>query len=212
MTTPHREIQVPIPLSRTAVKPPAWPVEEAPPARADWRDRFALATDLALIGIAVTVLALPVVTAPAALATGSAAVRSRYAEGRLPSWRRSLRTYRHGVLPGLPALLAAFALILDLAAVRGGWVPGGVPLLAVTAAATVWLSGVAALTLAALGREPEPSWREAARRALDRPACATALALVNLLSFVLALAVPVTVPLVIGFHLFAIHMITDRLT
>jgi len=190
---------------------PNWPSEQAPPARADWRDRLTLATDLALIGIAVTILALPVITAPAALATGSAAVRARYADGRLPPWRSLAGVYRRGILPGLPVLLAVAALILDLAAIRGGWVPGGPPLLALTALATIGLSGWAALALATLGRAPGLTWRDAARQAWGHPACVAALALVNVIAFVLALAVPVTVPLVIGFHLFAIHMLTDRL-
>ncbi|MBB4744654.1 hypothetical protein BJY16_008113 [Actinoplanes octamycinicus] len=188
-----------------------WPVEESPPARIDWRDRLALATDLALIGLAVTALALPVVTAPAALATGSAAVHGRCRDGRLPSWRPLLRQYVHGILPGLPALLAAVALLIDLTAIRNGWVPGGPALLAVTVLAAVYLSGVAALTVVALGRSPELPWRTAARWSWERPTCATALAATGVIALVLTLAVPVTLPLVIGFHLFALHMIANRL-
>ncbi len=82
----------------------------------------------------------------------------------------------------------------------------------ITAAVTIWLSGVAALTVAALGRTPDQPWREAARWAWDHPKCATALAVINVITLFLALAVPATVPLVIGFHLFATHMLTDRLT
>ncbi|BCY12622.1 hypothetical protein [Actinoplanes sp. L3-i22] len=190
---------------------PVWPAEEAPPPRADWRDRMALATDLALIGIGATILALPLITAPAALVTASAAVRGRYLDGRLPSGRLLLRVYRRGVLPGLPVLLAAAALLLDLAAVRGGWVPGGPPLLALTTLATIWFAGVAALTVAALGRDPERSWRDAARWSWNHPKCVAALSATNLIAFFLALAVPITVPLVIGFHLFATHMLADRL-
>ncbi|BCJ40540.1 hypothetical protein GCM10010168_81260 [Actinoplanes ianthinogenes] len=186
-------------------------MEEPPPVRADWRDRLTLATDLALIGIAVTVLALPLVTAPAALVTGSAAVHGRYRGGRLPSWRPMLRQYLRGILPGLPALLAASALLIDLTAVRNGWVPGGRPLLAITVVAAVYLSGVAALTLVALGRSPDLPWRAAARWSWDRPKCATTLAATGLIALLLTLTVPVTLPLVIGFHLFALHMIADRL-
>jgi hypothetical protein len=172
---------------------------------------MALATDLALIGIGVTVLALPLITAPAALAAGSTAVRGRYLDGRIPDWRLLLRVYRRGILPGLPVLLAVAALVLDLAAVRGGWVPGGPLLLTITAMAAIWLAGVAALTLVALGRTPDQSWRAAARWAWDHPKCVAALSLTGVIALFLALAVPVTVPLVIGFHLFAVHMISDRL-
>ncbi|GLW31585.1 hypothetical protein [Actinoplanes regularis] len=190
---------------------PDWPAEEPPPARPDWRERLTLATDLALIGLAVTVLALPLVTAPAALAAGSAAVHGRYSDGRLPPWRPLLRQYRRSILPGLPGLLAAIVLVIDLAAVRGGSVPGGPVLLAVTALATIWLAGAAALVLVALGRDPDLPWLTAARWAGNRPKCATALAGLGLIAFFLALAVPVTFPVVIGFHLFAIHMVSDRL-
>ncbi|KUL30013.1 hypothetical protein [Actinoplanes awajinensis] len=191
--------------------PPNWPVDDVPAARPDWRERLALGADLALIGIAVTALALPVVTAPAALATGSAAVRTRYADGRLPRWRPLLRQYRRGVLPGLPALLAAAVLLIDLVAVRGGWVPGGPVLLGITAVVTAWLAGVAALTLVALGRDPELPWRTAAGWAWDHPKAATVLALIGVIALFLVLAVPVTLPLMVGFHLFAVHLLSDRL-
>ncbi|WIM93951.1 hypothetical protein ACTOB_005946 [Actinoplanes oblitus] len=177
----------------------------------DWRDKFALATDLALIGVAVTALSLPLVTAPAALAAGSAAVRGRYHDGRLPGWHPLLHQYRRGILPGLPVLLAIVVLLIDLAAVRGGRVPGGPVLLAVTLVAVLGLAGVAALTLVAVGRDPELPWRAAARWSWEHPACVLALALTSVVAFVLTLAVPITLPLMIGFHLFALHMISDRL-
>ncbi|MEV6350418.1 hypothetical protein [Actinoplanes sp. NPDC051851] len=190
---------------------PRWPEEETPLARPDWRERLALAADLALIGFAVTFFALPVLTAPAALATGSTAVHHRYRNGRFPDWGPLLRQYRRAILPGLPVLLAAALLAIDLTAVRGGWVPGGPLLLTITTLATLWLSGLATLTLVTLGRDPALPWRAAARWSWDRPRATAALAATTLFALFLALAVPVTTPLVIGFHLFAAHVLADRL-
>jgi hypothetical protein len=42
----------------------------------DWRDSLRLAADLALLGIVVTLLSLPLLTAGAAVATGSYAIRT----------------------------------------------------------------------------------------------------------------------------------------
>jgi hypothetical protein len=224
MTIPHRELPLPATLAAYASGPSRrpvsgtpeaalnWPTEESPPARVDWRERLALATDLALIGIGVTVLALPLVTAPAALSAGSAAVHGRLREGRLPAGRPLLRQYRRGILPGLLVLVAAAALLLDVVAVRGGGVPGGPVLLAVTLLAAVWLTGVAAVALVALGRTPDLPWLAAAKWAWDQPKPTAALALTSVIALVLTLAVPVTLPLMVGFHLFAAHLITTRLT
>ncbi|MEU4424908.1 hypothetical protein AB0F81_30175 [Actinoplanes sp. NPDC024001] len=193
----------------------AWPQDDAPPARPDWRERFALGTDLALIGVLVTVAALPVLTAPAALAAGSAAVRHRYTEGNLPPVRPLLRLYRRGILPGIPVLLVAVALLVDLVAISRGWVPGGTVLFTGTAAVAAFLGGFATLTLVAIGRDPGLSPRDAARWAwrssTARPWTALAPALAGALAFFLALTMPATIPLVIGFQLFAAHVISDRL-
>lgn len=193
----------------------AWPQDEAPPARPDWRERFALGADLALIGVLVTVAALPVLTAPAAVAAGSAAIRHRYAQGGLPPARPMLRLYRRTVLPGIPVLLAAVAVLADLVAINRGWVPGGPVLLTATAAVAAFLGGLATLAVVAIGRDPELAVRDAGRwaweRATARPWSALAPALAGTLAFFLALSVPATIPLVVGFQLFAAHVISDRL-
>ena len=184
--------------------------------RPDWRERFALATDLALIGIVVTIAALPVLTAPAALAAGSVAVRRRYRDERFPPLRELLRHFRQTLASGVLALLAVLAgtavLGLDLVAVRQGWVPGGPALLAATVGAAVWLSGLLTLTLVELGREPGTAWRAAWRRATRRPWCALAVALTGLVVAFLTYVLPPALPILLGFHLFAAHVITDRLT
>ncbi|MBO3741571.1 hypothetical protein [Actinoplanes flavus] len=205
------------PLAAPAGGPPGpnWPHEDEPESRPDWRERFALGADLALIGIGVTVSALPVLTLPAALAAGSAAVRHRYATGSLPSLRPLLRQFRRTLLPGVPVVLVAALLLIDLIALSRGWVPGGTPMLVITAAVVIWLAGVATLTLVAGGRDPSQSWRTAIvwawGQAVHRPWSALAPALAGVLAVFLALSVPATIPLVVGFHLFAVHVLSDRL-
>ncbi|WP_433790454.1 hypothetical protein [Actinoplanes sp. CA-252034] len=67
----------------------------------------------------------------------------------------------------------------------------------------------------AVGRDPGTPWKAALSwawsRTSARPWAAIAPALAGVLAFFLALSVPATIPLVIGFHLFAAHMISDRL-
>ncbi|MEV6300253.1 hypothetical protein AB0M02_12690 [Actinoplanes sp. NPDC051861] len=194
---------------------PDWPNQDAPAARPDWRERLALATDLALIGVLVTVAALPVLTAPAAVTAGSAAVRHRYTDGGLPPARPLLRLYRRAILPGLPVLLVAAVLLADLVALSRGWVPGGPVLFFGTAAVAGWLGGFATLAVVAIGRDTSLSFRSAARwaweQATTRPWTALAPAAAGVIAFFLALSVPATIPLVLGFQIFAAHVITDRL-
>ncbi|WP_229072958.1 hypothetical protein [Actinoplanes sp. DH11] len=188
-----------------------WPEEQVTP-RPDWRERFALGADVALIGIVTTVAALPLLTAPAALAAGSAAIRHRYREGGFGPLRPLLRQFRRGLLPGLPMLLVAVLVLADLTAVGRGWVPGGRPLLTVTAVAAFALGGLASVILVALGRAPDRAWAEAAAWAWNQPRAVAAAGAVGALTFFLALTVPATIPLIVGFHLFAAHVLTDRLS
>ncbi|MEU4164117.1 hypothetical protein [Actinoplanes sp. NPDC026670] len=194
---------------------PDWPGEDEPEPRPDWRERFALGTDLALIGIVVTAAALPLLTLTAALAAGSTAVHHRYRNGRLPAFRPLLRQYLRSILPGIPFVLVAALLLIDLMALARGLVPGGTPVLLITGGVAGLLAGVATLALVAVGRDPETPWRAALSwswsRMSARPWAAIAPALAGVLAFFLALSVPATIPLVIGFHLFAAHVISDRL-
>ncbi|MDI6101086.1 hypothetical protein QLQ12_20955 [Actinoplanes sp. NEAU-A12] len=219
--TPARVTHGPL-AAAAAGGPPApeasgmnWPAEETPDQRPDWREKFALGTDLALIGVVVTAASLPVLTLPAALAAGSTAVRHRYQLGKLPAFRPLLRQFRRGLLPGIPFVVVALLLLVDLIAVSRGWVPGGTPVLTGTAVVACWLAGLATLMLVAVGRDPGAPGRSALRwaweQATSRPWSALAPALAGVLAFFLALSVPATIPLVIGFHLFAAHVISDRL-
>ncbi|MET8154625.1 hypothetical protein ACIBSW_07700 [Actinoplanes sp. NPDC049668] len=182
--------------------------------RRDWRDTVQVATDLALLGLVVTAAALPLLTAGAAVAAGSAAVHHHLAHDRWPSARLSWAVFRRALVPGLlagPACVAAAALIVvDLLAVRRGAVPGGTPLLLLTATLVAAAAGYAGLAVVAIGARPDRPWRDAARgvplnRAL--PAAAGVLALAGVLA---VLVHPVLVPVLAGYALFALHVVARR--
>jgi hypothetical protein len=187
--------------------------------RTDWRDALAVATDLALIGIAVSLAAVPVLTAGAAVRTGSVAVRSVVDGDRIPSIVDLGRVFRRALAPGAAAsvvvLAAAGVLALDLALLSSGRVPGGFLLLVVTAVLAGVLAALAALTAVRLGREPEDTWRAAAKWAFvaarRAPIAAVAAVGVVALAVLIAVLVPVTAPLLVGFALFALHAVVLRL-
>ncbi|PZF97852.1 hypothetical protein C1I99_14765, partial [Micromonospora deserti] len=114
------------------------------------------ATDLALLGFALTLAVLPVLTAAPAVATVSAAVHDRLANGAWPPARESLARFGRALRPGVgvSALAVALAglLALNLAALAGGQVPGGAPLLLATALLAAALVGYAGLVVVAVGR------------------------------------------------------------
>jgi hypothetical protein len=168
----------------------------------DWRDSLRLAGDLALLGIVVTVLSLPLLPAGAAVGTGSYAIRHWLDEGRWPSFddcRRSFRALLVRRLGAGPAVVAATGLIvLDVAGLRGGVVPGGTPMLVVVLAVAVLGAGWVALL--AVGGPVRP---------------ATVAAAVAVLAVVAPLAVlvhPALVPVLLGYALFALHVAVRRLT
>lgn len=195
--------------------------EAARPVRAkpDWREALSVAADLALIGIAVTVASAPVLTAGAAVRTGSVAVRHVVDGERVPSIVELWRVFRRALAPGAVAcvvvLAAAGLLAVDIALLSSGRVPGGTVVLVVTIVAAGALVALAALTVVHLGREPEDTWRAAtkwafaaARRA---PLAAVATAGAIALATAIAALVPVTAPLLVGFALYAMHVVTVRM-
>ncbi|WP_343448077.1 hypothetical protein [Micromonospora oryzae] len=189
------------------------------PARRDWRDVLRDAADLALVGFALVVGALPVVTAGAALATASAAVHDRITDGGWPDARTTLRRYVRGLPAGVPVTLAALAgavlLGADLAALATGRVPGGAPALLVTGVVTAALAGYAGLVVVEVGRAGGRGWRAAARSAaracLARPGGWAAASGVCCVAGVLtALVIPVALPILAGYALAALHAVARR--
>ncbi|WP_433385226.1 hypothetical protein [Micromonospora sp. KLBMP9576] len=197
----------------------AGPQPDAGPTRRDWRDVLTDATDLAVLGVALTLAALPVLTAAAAVATASAAVHDRYHGGSWPGARKNLTRYRRALLPGagvgLLAVAALGLLAVDLAAVAGGRVPGGAPLLLLTVAVAAALAGYAALVVVQVGRQGGRGWRAAARAAVDacrcRPGTWAAAGGVSAVAALLAVLVtPVALPILAGYLLAALHAVARR--
>ncbi|MEU6077913.1 hypothetical protein [Micromonospora sp. NPDC047074] len=195
------------------------PARDDAPARRDWRDVLTDATDLAVLGIVLTLAALPVVTAAAAVAAASAAVHDRYTVGSWPSARENLTRYGRALLPGVGvsvlAVAAAGLLAVNVAALAGGRVPGGAPLLLVTVAVAAALAGYAALVVVEVGRGGGRGWRAAARAAADacrvRPATWAAAGGVSAVAAVLAvLVIPVAVPILAGYVVAALHAVARR--
>ncbi|MEV4416952.1 hypothetical protein [Catellatospora sp. NPDC049609] len=178
----------------------------------DWRDTLRDAADLALVGIVVTVAAVPVVTTGAAVAVGAEAVHLRFTDGRWPGPREILRGFGRRLLPGalatLAVLTAALLLGLNIYWLRQGIAPGGALLVAATTLAGLALGGLVALSVPLLGRGY--GYLRALRTAATRPAliaaCAGVLAIATLIGAVL----PVTAPLLAGYVLFALHTIARR--
>ncbi|GGM61158.1 hypothetical protein ACFFX1_53990 [Dactylosporangium sucinum] len=186
--------------------------------RRDWRETYTVMADVALVGLAVTAASVPLVTAGAALRAGSAAIASIVAgEGVDP--RRLWRIFRSSLLPGLAAtalaVVVAWLLLFNVGAVASGRVPGGLPVLVGTGAAAVALLAVAVLTVVRLGRDDVPGWRAAVRWAAGaawrQPVAAAMVAGVSTIAAALAAMVPVTAPLLVGYLLFAAHIVTARL-
>lgn len=204
----------------TAAPGPGSARAEASARTTDWRDLVRDAADLALVGIAATVAALPVVTIGAAVATASAAVHERYAHGSFPSAGTTLRRFARAIVPGLGAaavtLVVVALLALDLRLLRTAAVPGGTPLLWLTYAVGLVLVGLAALTVVEVGRRGGTGWRVAARAAfrggLARPAALLGLAGTVLLAVMLAVMVPITAPLAAGYLLAALYGIAARIS
>jgi hypothetical protein len=186
---------------------------------ANWRESVTVAADLAVVGFAVTVAALPVVTAGAALRAGSLAVRAIALDSRKLTVRELVRVYLRAVAPGAVAsvLVAAGAafLVVDFGAVGSGRVPGGFPVLAILGVAAAGAVAVCGLTVVRLGADPTGSWRSAARwaaRTVGRqPIAAAAVTGVLIVAAAIGVMVPFTAPIVAGYALFALHVVSVRL-
>ncbi|MFJ6166844.1 hypothetical protein ACIQH6_17125 [Micromonospora orduensis] len=187
--------------------------------RRDWRDVVRDAADLALLGILLTVAALPVLTLAAAAGTASAALHDWTRTGNWPSARTTVHRFGRAALPGVPVSLLALAvaglLAADLAALAAGRVPGGPVALLVTALVVAGLVGYAGLVVVEVGGNGGGRWRAAARSAaracLDAPAPWAALTGVVALAGLLALLVtPVAVPILAGYTLAVLHAVARR--
>jgi hypothetical protein len=191
-------------------------IEAAP--RRDWRDTLSLAADLALAGILVALLAVPVVTAGAAVATASAAIDHRLTRGFWPPLVELWALLRKAFLPGLGATLAGIVvgvlLVLDIAGLATGRVPGGPAVLALTALVALALVSLACVVVVLVGRRQARGWlasgRAAVRVAAAHPASLLAVLGTLLVPVLLTLMIPITAPIAFGFTLFALHVVLRR--
>ncbi|MDY0912999.1 hypothetical protein [Rathayibacter festucae] len=134
-------------------------------------NRFALFAEVLFTGLLVTILALPLVTLPLALAVGARHLR-RFVLDEPSSLRSALAEARAGVLRSLPVGLALLALTavlgLDLLVASTGALPGATAV-AVVCGALLAAALVVVLTASALW-VPESRWvpllREAAMLAV----------------------------------------------
>src|SRR5512138_910351 len=181
----------------------------------DWRDSLRLAADLALLGIVVTLLSLPLVTAGAAVATGSHAIHHLTTRGRWPSLADCWAFFRGRLAPGLVAgplvMVATTLVVFDVAGLRRGAVPGGDPALVAVLTAAALAAGGTGLVAVAAGVRDRGAARAALTLAFDRPSAVVAAVAVLAVAALLAMFVhPALVPVLAGYVLFALHAVTRR--
>jgi hypothetical protein len=131
------------------------------------KQRFALFGEVLLTGIIVTLLSIPIVTIPLAIAVGRRhLLRFLRAEGsQLSLVAGDVREgFIGGVGIGCAWLVATGVLLMDLLLVGSGALPGGI---AVGAVAALLLAGLTVLTLwVAAAWTPAAGWRGAVRTGL----------------------------------------------
>jgi len=183
--------------------------------RTDWRDTVRDAADLAVLGLLVVVASFPLLTAGAALATGSAAIHQRVTHDRWPGPRALWPVFRRTLLPGAAAVvscgLGAWLLAFDVSVLRSGAVPGGPALLVATCLVTAASVGYLGLTVVALGRGA-PGWLPALRRATTAPplAVAASAGVVALAAVLAVLVHPILAACLTGHALYALHAVHTR--
>ena len=184
-------------------------------ARRDFRETVTVAADLALVGIAVTVSSLPVLTAGAAVHAGSVAGRD-IIDGSAVRPAELWRVFRRSLLPGAAATVAtaatAWLLLFNLGAVASGRVPGGLPVLVGTGVVAAALLAACAFGVVHLAHHH--SWAGALRWAAGtvrrQPLTAAMVAGVSSIAAVIGAIIPVTAPLLVGYLLFAVHVVVAR--
>lgn len=185
----------------------------------DWKDTVTAATDIALIGFFIVGASLLIVTVGSAAATGSYAVRRWVIDRRTPPvselWRMFLRWLLPGALTSAVLVVLALIMSFNVHAISQGLVPGGIFTLAPAIVLAAWLVMGVVLILVGLGRYPEDGWRSAIRRAARASVVAPlrCLVLLGVALFALGLAATIeaTIPLVVGYGLFAVHVVADKL-
>ncbi|MGK5682065.1 hypothetical protein [Actinoplanes sp. URMC 104] len=181
----------------------------------DWRDTLRLGADLALLGILVTLASLPLLTAGAALSVGSLAIHRLLTAGRWPTAAECWTAFRARLVPGLAAgplcVGAGWLILIDVAALRRGAVPGGPAMIVAVLLAAALGAGFAALVAGLAGTAETHAVCRARSLVAARPGVLFAATGVVVIAGVLAVVVhPVLVPVLAGFVLFAVHAVLVR--
>ncbi|MEJ3659039.1 hypothetical protein WEH80_39390 [Actinomycetes bacterium KLBMP 9759] len=179
-----------------------------------WKEQVRRVSELALLGVVASALALPVLTVGAVVATLSGAVAHWVEHDELPSWRVLGAELRRRLLPGVVVSAAGLLAVLVVAAqlrwLGSGAVPGGGVGGAAVLAAVAALLGVVLLAIPRLagGR----TWRGAladgwvdARRVPVAAAAAVGAAVIAALLGVLLGAVAFVLPAFLVVALHAVH-------
>jgi uncharacterized membrane protein YesL len=189
-----------------------------PVDRPDWRDSLSTASDLALIGIGVALLSVPVVTAGAALATATVAVDELCRTRSLPAVRDLARTFVRAAPAGLLALVVSaivgLLLYVDILFLAAGTIPGGVPVIAAVFVVGAVLLSLGLVTVVRVGQTAGTGWRTALRWSLRllaaRPLTGPAVLVAVAVPVALSLAIPAIAFVLPGFTLYALHVIVRR--
>ncbi len=170
---PHDETRGPAVPDGEAPIAPTRPDDDAPPAPADKRQvaaqRFGLFSEALLVGLGVSVLSIPVITAVPALAAGVSHVR-RHLDGRPDTVAVLWQDFRAAcrgvwlVSIGMPVLL--LVLLFNLQLVGAGGVPGGTGVRVATAFLVVVLLVI--VLRAAAGWTPGARWGAVVQAAAQR--------------------------------------------
>lgn len=151
---------------RRAERSGSGPVREGtPPPRFPGASQgFALFGEVMLMGILVTLVSLPIVTLPVALAAGIRHMR-RFLEAEQSGLALFWRDVRDGLLGsavvGIVTAILVIILLIDIDLAGTGFLPGG-PFIAAVGWVGLLLTGVS-LFLAAREWSPERGWRVAVR-------------------------------------------------
>jgi hypothetical protein len=179
-----------------------------------WLSTLTVASDIAVVGFAVTLFALPLVTAAAALRTGSVAVHAIAVDARKVTFAELWRVFVRSLLPGLGFSVAfaaaAVFLAFDFTVVRAERVPGGPFVLGLLVVAGWALLGVTGVALASLGVDCGARWFPAVRSAFTRPGQIAAGGAVLAVTLTIAVLIPFTTPMVLGCALFALQVLAAR--
>jgi uncharacterized membrane protein YesL len=190
----------------------------SPADRPDWRETLSTASDLALIGIGVALLSVPVVTAGGALAAATVAVDELCRTRSLPAVAELARTFVRAIPSGLAALVVAscvgLLLALDVRLLAAGTIPGGAPVVVALCLVAAVLLALGLVTLVRVGQTSGTGWRAALRWSLrllvTRPLTGLGVLAAGGVPVALGMAVPAISFVLPGFALFALHVIVRR--